>query len=131
MCESFGKIEFPGVSTKSVPDIFISLLHAQLANYCEMAGLLDKAIEESEKVLLIYKDNSYALVLQASFIVDDDSIKAESMFKKALQLADSQYVGDPRQRQLQIKINAYLGLGYVYYKRTIYDIQLKGIAVMH
>ena len=122
MCESFGKIEFPGVSTKSVPDIFISLLHAQLANYCEMAGLLDKAIEESEKVLLIYKDNSYALVLQASFIVDDDSIKAESMFKKALQLADSQYVGDPRQRQLQIKINAYLGLGYVYYKRTIYDI---------
>ena len=90
-----------------------------------MAGLRDKAIEESEKALLIYKDNSYALVLQASLTVDDDSIKAESMFKKALQLADTQFVGDPRQRQLQIKINAYLGLGYVYYKRTIYDIAEK------
>ncbi|MGA9168653.1 MAG: tetratricopeptide repeat protein, partial [Nitrososphaeraceae archaeon] len=125
MCESFGKIEFPSLSIKSIPDIFISVLHTQLANYCEMAGLRDKAIEESEKALLIYKDNSYALVLQASLTVDDDSIKAESMFKKALQLADTQFVGDPRQRQLQIKINAYLGLGYVYYKRTIYDIAEK------
>jgi len=119
--QNFGKISFPNLSKESFLNIFISFLHARLSNYSLQAHMISKAESELNTALLRYKDNSYALVLQAK--LDEDSIEAESAFNRALERSDSQYVGLPL--QIEIKTVAYLGLGYVYHKRMIYDIAEK------
>ena len=69
-----------------------------------MAGHGIRPLKSQRRHELILQGYFLCLRPQASLTVDDASIKAESMLKKALQLADTQFVGNPLQRQLQINI---------------------------
>ena len=70
-----------------------------------------------------YEDNSYAIALQASLMVNEDpngtSKGIEDKFDKAFSLAEDQYVG--LQLQTEIRVKAKLGLAYVYNNRGKYD----------
>jgi tetratricopeptide (TPR) repeat protein len=122
--ENFGRLLFPGLSHELFFCIFISSHYAHIA-YCYLIlDQKDRAKQIIENALSkYYKDDSYALALYAWLTLEEDSLKAEGVFKNLLKIVDSQYVGLPL--QLQTKISAYLGLGYIYYKRTIYEVSEK------
>jgi Tfp pilus assembly protein PilF len=52
--------------------------------------------------------------------IEEDSLEAESIIKKALELSESQFIGSPYQNL--VKILAYVGLGRIYQYRMIYEL---------
>jgi tetratricopeptide (TPR) repeat protein len=128
LIEHFGKLVFPEVSGKALIDLYISFLHARLANYLVSASHSNedriKCKKELKEALKHYQDNSYAIALQASLMVKEDpygsAAQIEDRFEKALQLAEGQYVG--LHLRTEIRVMAMLGLAYVYTNRGKYDM---------
>ncbi|HEY7080756.1 MAG TPA: tetratricopeptide repeat protein, partial [Nitrososphaeraceae archaeon] len=127
LIEHFGKLVFPKVSGKDLIDLYISFLHARLANYLVSANQTNedriRGKKELKEALKLYDDNSYAIALEASLMVKEDpdgsARQIEDKFGKAFRLAEDQYVG--LHLQTEIKVMAKLGLAYVYSNRGRYD----------
>ena len=127
LIEHFGRFEFPTVPTKSLVKMYISFLHARLANYLlsesHMNKDLSKGKKELKEALEYYEDNSYAIALQAPFMVKEDpdgsAKQIEDKFDKAFRLSEYQYV--KLNLQTEIRIMANLGLAYVYNNRGKYN----------
>jgi tetratricopeptide (TPR) repeat protein len=127
LIEHFGRTVFRKVSKQSLLEVYLSFIHARLAGYFLSSSSRNEDIREGKKELNIaldhYEDNSYAIALQASLMVNEDptgtSKGIEDKFDKAFSLAEDQYVG--LQLQTEIKVKAKLGLAYVYNNRGKYD----------
>jgi tetratricopeptide (TPR) repeat protein len=115
------------VSKELLVEMYLSFLHARLANYLLSVSQIDEdrveGKKELKKALKHCKDNSYAIALQASLIVKEDpngsSKEIEDIFNKTFNLAEDQYVG--LQLQTEIRVMAKLGVGYVYNNQGKYD----------
>lgn len=131
LIEHFGRLIFPKVPTDLLIEVYISFLHARLANYLLNASRMNedqiKGKKELKKALDHYEYNSYAIALQASLMVKEDpngsAMQIEAKFDKAFRLAENQYVN--LHLQTEIRIMAKLGLAYVYNNRGKYDLSEK------
>ena len=103
------------------PQALNSFYHSLCAEYYRIVDIAEDQELESLKALKLYECNSLALAQVAYIRVESDTLEAENMFRKAIKLADSQFADSPKDR-LFIKALGYSGLGYVYNKRSIYEI---------
>jgi tetratricopeptide (TPR) repeat protein len=131
LIEHFGRSVFRNVSKELLLEVYLSFIHARLANYFLSSSSRNEDRTEGKKeldaALEHYEDNSYAIVLQASLMVNEDptgtSKEIEDKFNKAFSLVEHQYVG--LQLQTEIKVKAKLGVAYVYNNRGKYDLSEK------
>jgi tetratricopeptide (TPR) repeat protein len=94
-------------------------MYTVLAEYCIEAKLEQKALRYLNDALSFFKNNSYALALQARLKEEDDDVESENIFKKALNLVEDQFVDNTQQKDILARIN--LGLGNIHYSRMLYD----------
>lgn len=111
------------LSEVSALDTYRSLMYTQLAEYCIEAKLEQKALRYLKNALSYFKNNSYALVLQARLKAEDDDVESENIFKKALNLVDDQFIDNIQQNDILARIN--LGLGDIYFSRMLHNISDK------
>ena len=101
----------------SALEVYRSLLYTILAEYCIEAKLEHKAQKYLNTAVSYFKNNSYALALQARLKAEDDDIESGNMFKEALNSVE-QYIDNIQQRDILARMN--LGLD-IYFRRTLYD----------
>jgi tetratricopeptide (TPR) repeat protein len=101
----------------SALEVYRSLLYTILAEYCIEAKLEHKTQKYLNTAVSYFKNNSYALALQARLKAEDDDIESGNMFKEALNSVE-QYIDSIQQRDILARMN--LGLD-IYFRRTLYD----------
>jgi tetratricopeptide (TPR) repeat protein len=122
---------FPDVPIELYPNALSSFYHATCADYYRIAEMKKEQVEESDKAIKLYNDNSLAVVQKAyttytAYIikVNEDSKEArkeadnyrkeaKKMFERSLSLAKEQFRGFPITR-ISVQATAYAGLGYLY-----------------